>query len=254
MAGDDLTVCLFFLSCAVVFGLETFKAETVARRISFGVLTAVCAASGIFWSQLKTVWPGLTDKVTAVATNPVSWFGVALFLLAVFAFHRPRQKENTPLAVKSYTAAPPIKAPEPRRTVEPSKSPEPISEPVQASASTAIPESAKKRGREFIDTTPEYLIGLRNQENMSRVQTDKVIAPYIGKWIAATGTIHEIFEHALILDIGEDKFGKRVSVGIDARSKDKFHLLELKKKITVVGQISRVLYSEVELEHGELIG
>jgi hypothetical protein len=87
MAGDDLTILLFFLSCAVTFGVETANAETSLRRLAFGFLTLACLGSGVLWQFLKTILAtSITENVAAVATNPVSWFVIAMFLLAVLPF------------------------------------------------------------------------------------------------------------------------------------------------------------------------
>jgi hypothetical protein len=103
MSGDDLAIFLFFLTCAVAFGVEAVKAETATRRISFGVIALGCLLSGIFWAHIKTVWPALTDKIATVATEPVSWFVIIMFLPAVVAFHRlnpSRTKRSAPLRAR----------------------------------------------------------------------------------------------------------------------------------------------------------
>ena len=92
MSGDDLAIFLFFLSLAFGFGLEAVRAETVARRVTFAALSGICLLAGIFWLQIKTVWPAFTVAVTSIATNPLAWFIVAMFILAVFAFHSPKKR------------------------------------------------------------------------------------------------------------------------------------------------------------------
>jgi hypothetical protein len=95
MHSDDLAILLFWLTLSAAFGVEVVKAETFARRLGFGFFAALFLASGIFWQQLSTLWPPLTASVTRVATHPVSWFVLFIFLAAIFAFHRPKAKADT---------------------------------------------------------------------------------------------------------------------------------------------------------------
>jgi hypothetical protein len=251
MAGDDLSIFLFFLTCAVAFGVEAVKAETAPRRISFATIAAVCLGSGIFWTHLKTLWPALSERVAAVATNPVSWFVIVMFFLAVFAFHRPRPK-NIPVRVettKKLEITPKFVDPAPLASVVAQGPVQPSAEPKRE------PEPKKEEPREFVDTTPEYLLTIRSSEGMSRVQTDKVLAPYLGKWMKITGTVREVYPNLVSLQMGEghgDK-ARNATLQIDDKQKPKFHLLELNKQISVIGQIARVYRSEIELDHCELV-
>jgi hypothetical protein len=87
LAGDDLAIVLFCASLAVGFGLETMKAETITRKAVFGFLTAALVPNMIFWLQIKKVWPPFTEAANSISTNPVAWFVVFMFILAMLAFH-----------------------------------------------------------------------------------------------------------------------------------------------------------------------
>jgi len=234
MSGDDLAIFLFFLTCSVAFGLEAVKAETIARRVSFGAIALGCLLSGVFWAQVKTIWPSLTDKIAAIATNPVSWFVIGMFFLAVIAFHRPPQKRD-------------IEKPQAFVGI-----PTPISVPAVETAPEPIKED---HPREFVDTTPEYLLGIRRQDHLTRIQTDRIINPYLGKWMKVTGTVAQIYDRITWLRIGEVVPGKTLSVilVVEPTWKARFHLLEMNKVISAIGKISDVSYSEVQLEDCELV-
>jgi hypothetical protein len=89
-SGDDLAIFLFFLTTAFGFGFEAVRAETSPRRITFSVFSVWVLLAGIFWLQIKPLWPSFTAATISVATNPVCWFVVLMFIFAVFAFHKPR--------------------------------------------------------------------------------------------------------------------------------------------------------------------
>jgi hypothetical protein len=237
VAGDDLTISLFLCGLGATFGLEAVKAETFPRRGLFGVLAGIFLLTGIAWLQVKPLWPPFTTAVSAIATNPVSWFVVAMFALAIIAF-QPR-----------------------RPHVEPTPAPKPLPLPLvaavppSAAAVEPVPEPIKEAPREFINTTPEYLLGIRRQENLTRIQTDKLLSPYIGKWLKVTGTVTQIYDRITWIRIGPVVQGDTLSVllVVNPTWKASFHLLELKQTISAIGRINEVSYSEIQLEDCELV-
>jgi len=223
MSGDDLTISLFFVSLAIpAFGLEAMKAETLPRRIVFGSISILCLLTGLFWIRIKTIWPPFTEAATTVATNPLSWFVVLMFFLAVVAFHRPKQRQSAPIQVK---------------------------EAVSKDEPKEIPEE-----REFVNVSPEYLLGIRSQENLTRVQTDKILVPFYGKWLKVNGVITEIYETIVWLRIGDKSDGRRqhVMLFLNDAWKARFHVLELNKPASAIGKIRGVNNTEVELANCEL--
>jgi hypothetical protein len=67
------------------------------------------------------------------------------------------------------------------------------------------PEVPTPKKREFVDISPEALLGLSNQKDLTRVQTDLMIKPYIGKWLRVTGAITDIYPNAVALRTTEGK-------------------------------------------------
>jgi hypothetical protein len=234
-SGDDLAIFLFLLGLASGLGLEAVKAETALRRIVFWPLCGICIVTGAFWLQIKNIWPPFTEGVGSVATSPLAWFVVIMFILAVFAFHRPkgRHPATTESVVAITASAPPVV---PAIPVSPPTVP----------PSVLVP---KVEERVFVDTTPEYLMGLL--KDRPRVQGNKLTAPYIGKWLRLAGTVDDIFPGFVVLREETGKPGIYLYFGDD--QKERFHLLELGKQISAIGQIRAVMSSDFEMESCELV-
>jgi hypothetical protein len=164
LAGDDLAIVLFFGSLVFGFGLETMKAETTARKSIFGALTAVCLLTAVFWLQIKKIWQPFTDVTASVSTNPVAWFVVLMFILAVLAFHPPKSRNQT-AALRS----------------KPELEPAPTIPPARPDSAVPVQPSRKI----FLDASPAFLTGL--YENRTSFQADALAAAYKGKWISVTG-------------------------------------------------------------------
>jgi hypothetical protein len=90
MSGDDLGVLLFFLSLAFALGLEAAKAETFPRRIIYWFFCITCACTGALWLTIKEIWPPFTLAIASIAKSPIAWFVVAIFVLSIFIFRRPK--------------------------------------------------------------------------------------------------------------------------------------------------------------------
>jgi hypothetical protein len=57
LTGDELAILLFWVSLAVGAGYEAVNAETYPRRIFFDSIAAFFLLIGLFWRQIKGVWP-----------------------------------------------------------------------------------------------------------------------------------------------------------------------------------------------------
>ncbi len=183
-----------------------------------------------------------------MATNPIAWFVVFMFILAVMAFHRPKEQRKaiSVFMPPSSPLSPPL----------PSPSLSPITQTVQEKVDI---EQEIPKEKEFVDVTPQYLQGLRRQKNISSVQIDRILAPYIGKWIKVTGVVTEVYRSTLWLRVsyepkklGEEHYNVMVMLVIPEKERERFHLPELNKTISAIGQINAVSPHEVELENCEL--
>jgi hypothetical protein len=91
MQGDDLSILLFWITLAVTFGYEAVKAETKLRRIGLGVLAGIFLLCGVFWLQIKKIWPPLTESMADVANSPQTWFTLFIFIAAIVIFGRHKR-------------------------------------------------------------------------------------------------------------------------------------------------------------------
>jgi tRNA_anti-like len=223
LSGDDLAIVLFFLSLAFGFGLESMKAETVARRVVFGAISAACLFTGVFWLQIQKIWPPFTAATVSIGTNPLAWFIVLMFILAVFAFHQPKNR-NTPQR-EAVVQAPPATA-----TVAV------ISPPLQ---------------RIFIDVSPGYLIDLF--KNRTSIQGDALAAAYLGKWIVVTGKVRDIYEagEALMAQV-YDNDERFISARFSKENSEKVSQLAHGTTIKVRGEIYEIDGGRVRLRQCEI--
>jgi hypothetical protein len=240
MSGDDLTIRLFFLGCAVAFGIAAVSVETSFKRTSFGVLTVACVAAAILWIHVKTTWPSVSSPVAQVATSPQSWFLVVMFLLAVFASQPSRSKTGS--------------------------APDNLQEGLPASDLTVTekPQAAAKKPekREFLQVTVEYLINFRRDEKYTHVQSERMIEPYIGKWMRVEGTIHEIYKGSVYLRfkfINQPQIQPslyidfyKVVVRFKLNWSERFHALGKGQAVTVIGRLDDIQADQICLEEGEL--
>ena len=227
MVGDDLTVSLFFLSLAALFGVEVLRAEEKTRRITFGLLAAGCAVAGGFWLLVKKIWPPFTELAGSVATNPIAWFIIVMFSLAVFALRTPKVKSSI-----ASTSTPAPKLP-----------------PDQPASDPVIIPPERKEGKIFVDSGPEYLVGLI--KNRSRIQAQKLLEPFLGKWIGVRGTVTNIYPDFVSLNGEVPKLF--VTMMLNDKNRERFHMLELNKSISVIGKLKDLRQFDVELEECELL-
>ncbi|HEV3183447.1 MAG TPA: hypothetical protein VGZ49_01135 [Xanthobacteraceae bacterium] len=244
MHGDDLAIFLFWITWAVGFGLEAVKAETVLRRACFGALSAIFLIMGLSWTQIEDVWPRATMWVDSVATNPVSWFILFMFIAAVFAFHRPKVKP-APLI------ASPLKAASER----------PVS---------AIPEPAEKRvkepeKREFISpsVTLFYLMSLYRES--LKVHADQIAKPYLNKWARLTAKVDDVvtygtFPDAPFMVVGEIKSGddprdhvRHHMVFDDKKWNERLTMLRRGEEFLFVGKIEMISSTYMQFTDCEIV-
>ena len=107
MSGDDLAVLLFFLSLAFGLGLEAVKAETLPRRLIYWFLCITCACTGVLWLKIKEIWPPFTLAIASIAKSPVAWFVVAIFVLSILIFRKPKSVKRAESGDRVFTEAAP---------------------------------------------------------------------------------------------------------------------------------------------------
>src|SRR5258708_5192364 len=91
MAGDDLTISLFFVGLAVTIAATGMTQAGWKHRLLIFTLFAVAAVLfgvGAGWHWIKGYWPEASAVAATLATNPVTWFVVIMFGLGAILFRR----------------------------------------------------------------------------------------------------------------------------------------------------------------------
>jgi hypothetical protein len=244
-SGDNLTVLTFCLGTAIVFGLEAMKGDSAAKRATFWIISGGCVLTGVFWLQLKEHLPSFSEHVQTVATNPMAWFIVVMFGLAVFAFQPARKSERPLSVVVQPIAAARVSPPETRR------------EPETVVAPAVSDDDKGPDEREFIDVTPQYLLGLRRTPTLTQLQISRLLEPHLRKWIKITALIDDIMETGVALEVPTDEqergIKSRVVALVDTPLRPRLHNLQKGTEISVIGQIEGVYLMEIFLEHSEIL-
>ncbi|MGC1368849.1 MAG: hypothetical protein WA831_03285, partial [Methylovirgula sp.] len=95
MSGDNLTICLFLVGTGIAIGLTAMSTAGWRHPVLIGglfLLAGACFISGFAWPWIKDASPVVTQSVTQVATNPVSWFLV--LILGVASAHLPSKRAS----------------------------------------------------------------------------------------------------------------------------------------------------------------
>jgi hypothetical protein len=179
-----------------------------------------------FWLQIQKIWPPFTEAATSVGTNPLAWFIVLMFILAVVAFHRPKM----------------IRDAGERRGDEPSEN--------QMGPSTNSQATVPKSQKIFIDVAAAYLMGL--YKNRTSIQGDALAAAYIGKWVVVTGKVRDIYVSgdsltAQIYD-ADDSF---ISAGFSKEASENSHIAH-GTTITIRGEIAAFDTMRLKLQKCDL--
>jgi hypothetical protein len=94
---DDLTIPLFFFTCAFLAVVEAMKASGW-RLYAFGALGVLTVAIGLAWQWIKGIYPPLTNWIVELATSAQSWFLLAVlgFILIAITGRRREGRETRP--------------------------------------------------------------------------------------------------------------------------------------------------------------
>jgi hypothetical protein len=91
LAGDNLTIVLFFVGLSVTLGSTAMSQSGWKHWGLIALLWALSAMSllvGIGWTQFKAYSPAVESIVVSVATSPISWFVVIMCALMTALLHK----------------------------------------------------------------------------------------------------------------------------------------------------------------------
>lgn len=98
-SGDDLTIILFLVGLAgtsVATGLSLLERKRkLVTRILF-ILTVLFGVLGGGWPWFRELSPKLTEVVTGLASNPVTWFVTIMVLATLLLSSRMGDKVHSP--------------------------------------------------------------------------------------------------------------------------------------------------------------
>lgn len=231
LAGDDLTIVLFFVGTAVSFSCAAMSSagwKHPALIAGLFGLATVCFLFGAAWPIIKEALPALVGPVNLIATNPVSWFSV-LILGMTASILLPR-----------------------RRNLLPRFEPEPKTDQVIGRAKEMAPEPPQEPKEKILVTVdPIYL--MKFYEDRTSIQGDQLAKNYIGKWLRVSGSVGnasvKLSSVVATIRLGDGKFLmllfseewiERVSVLIGGQT------------IEVIGQIDQIADYSVTLKNCEL--
>jgi hypothetical protein len=91
LAGDDLTIVLFFLASAMTLGIA--GAQTVGWKSKFlagfqFLFCAVCLVIAVGWFWIKPNLPSVATTLATIATHPISWYVAFILAIAILTLTR----------------------------------------------------------------------------------------------------------------------------------------------------------------------
>jgi hypothetical protein len=192
---------------------------------------------------VAVVWGGaqfyIWYKHGEIGMNGLVGFAVLVFVLFISGLVHLKAAKTESIR-KSIVAAPPVQygAPVPPKTI--------------MSAPTTLPDK-----RIIVGVVPEELRGF--YQNVTSAQGDRLLQPYIGKWMKLSGTVADIRHSGpdgknssvSFRDIGSVSY---ILMFFDANWYDHISVLERGSSATVLGKILSADNMSVQLDHCELIG
>jgi len=220
LSGDDLTIVLFFIGTAISIAGTAMSAAGWRHPVLiaglFG-LAGTCLVAGAAWPLLKTVSPPITAMVVQVATNPVAWFSVlilgmtASILLPKRSNRISNSLEQRDSIANSFAA---------------------VLGFVRNSTMAATKKAPSEVERIFVDATPSYLTGLF--EDKLRIQGEKLVEPFIGKWLRITGVVENVSSDCVTLQLDPRHPISSIFLHFHIKWKDRIHTLCAKQQISVI--------------------
>jgi hypothetical protein len=109
--------------------------------------------------------------------------------------------------------------------------------------------------RIIVDVTPLYLMDLFSEH--TSIQAQRLIEPYIGKWIRISGPLGDVSDNEyfsqVVFEHGPKMFAQVFMYFRQPNRSDRLSVLRRGTELTVLGQIERVNGMEVHLDNCELI-
>jgi hypothetical protein len=234
LAGDDLTIVLFFVGTAVSLGCAAMSTagwrHPALIMILFG-LAAICFVFGAAWPAIKDISPtALSEPVHQIATSPVAWFAVLILGMTASILmprRRSRQERATPQLRVAEHSVPSIVLAKVDKKLEPLPTPQ---EPV------------------FIDVKPNDLIHIFR--TMTSIQAKALTAKHIGKWISHTSQVTNVSGDLdwLAVQLYEGTGGIVSAICSRPASERAIHFTQ-GITVTVQGQIEDIDGISVRLKH-----
>jgi hypothetical protein len=111
--------------------------------------------------------------------------------------------------------------------------------------------------RVVVDATPQYLVGLF--QTHLRHQAQRLVSPFIGKWLKISGTVSNVSEHkrwwtvSMWLPYDSRPSAFLASLRFEPQWGDRLSVVSRDTEINVIGQIDEVTSTDLSLEHCEII-
>jgi hypothetical protein len=99
-------------------------------------------------------------------------------------------------------------------------------------------------------SSTQYLMNL--YQDRLEIQGDALAKPYFGKWIKVNGTVHNVYQTCVLLDVNKE-YWSRADLYFDDKWRDRLQLLQKAQPLSAIGQIQRISLFEVTLRECELL-
>jgi hypothetical protein len=213
--------------------------RSVLKAIGLITPAAWGAINVIFWildriENAHTIQDLLSNdpKIQPVISFLLSWYFPAIICVLSFLgiFFLDKRKEH-----KNIDGSPPI--------------------PADTKTTTSLILEPNDKDRIIIHDSPEYLMSLFNTDHTS-IRAIKLIEPYIGKWMRVSGRLRDVREGANHVTVTFESPPDKITflfMYFQKSDRDRLSILRRGSQLVVIGQISRINRTDVDLENCELI-
>lgn len=108
--------------------------------------------------------------------------------------------------------------------------------------------------RVFVDIDKSHIRSL--YADLTVLQADKILAPYIGKWTTVAGILNDVRDIAPVglFIMFKESDGITFVMTFDSVWRDQLSLLRRGDRLSVTGRIHKISDNAIELDHCELVG